>query len=251
MTMDLDVDDLTMTYDRHPAIHHLSGCFRAGSMTAVIGPNGAGKSTLLKGLAGLMRPSAGRIALGGARIASRRREIAYLPQQAEIDRSFPISVLDTVLIGHWRGLGLFRGATAAMVADARGALEAVGLGGFETRGIDQLSAGQFQRVLFARMMLQDAALILLDEPFNAIDARTTADLLEMVRRWHGECRTIIAVIHDFEQARAHFPETLLVARRPIGWGPTEQVLTAPNLLQARTMAERWDDHAAPCEKHAA
>jgi zinc/manganese transport system ATP-binding protein len=130
---------------------------------------------------------------------------------------------------------------------AREALCAVGLEGFEKRHIGSLSAGQFQRVLFARLLLQDAKLILLDEPFTAIDARTTKDLLDIVARWHGDGRTVIAVLHDFDQVRAHFPQTLLIARTLIGWGPTGDVMSPANLLKARAMAERWDEDARACE----
>ncbi|MGQ9371684.1 metal ABC transporter ATP-binding protein [Azospirillum sp. ST 5-10] len=236
--------DLTLGYRRHPAVHHLSGAFADGTMTAVVGPNGAGKSTLLKGIVGALRPLQGRIALDGLD----RRDVAYLPQQAEVDRDFPIDVLDTVLTGHWRRVGAFAAMGRTLREQGVAALEAVGLAGFERRPIAALSAGQFQRVLFARMLLQDARLILLDEPFTAIDARTTADLLAVVRRWHGEGRTVIAVLHDFDQVRAHFPDTLLLAREPVGWGPTAATLTADNLRRARAMAEAWDDRAAVCER---
>jgi zinc/manganese transport system ATP-binding protein len=96
-------------------------------------------------------------------------------------------------------------------------------------------------VLFARLLLQDATVILLDEPFTAIDARTTRDLLDLVCRWHGEGRTVITVLHDFEQVRMYFPEALLLAREPIAWGPTETVLSPANLLRARSMAECWEN----------
>jgi len=109
-----------------------------------------------------------------------------------------------------------------------------------------LSAGQFQRVLFARMLLQDCPVILLDEPFTAIDAKTTADLLRVVVGWHGEGRTIIAVLHDLDQVRESFPDTLLIAREPVGWGATTKVLRAEHLFQARQMAEAWDDRAEVC-----
>jgi zinc/manganese transport system ATP-binding protein len=241
------VQDLTVAYDRHPAIHHVSGEFRPGSLTAVVGPNGAGKTTLLKAIVGLLRPAAGRIELVGLR----REDIAYLPQQAEIDRSFPITVLDAVLTGHWRRVGAFGGVAEHLRDEARHTLEGVGLGGFEGRPIGTLSAGQFQRALFARMMLQDAPLILLDEPFNAIDARTTRDLLELVWRWHGEKRTIVAVLHDMEMVREHFPECLMVARECLGWGPTPEVATPSNLLRARQMSEAWDDEAERCLRHSA
>ncbi|MBP6544607.1 MAG: ABC transporter, partial [Piscinibacter sp.] len=103
-------------------------------------------------------------------------------------------------------------------------------------------------VLFARVLLQDAQLILLDEPFNAIDARTSADLLAVVRRWHGEARTVVAVLHDMELVRENFPQTLLLAREAVAWGPTAQVLHAENLFRARQMSERWDESAPVCER---
>jgi zinc/manganese transport system ATP-binding protein len=236
------LDNLTVSYDRHPAVHHLSGTFQPGSLTAIAGPNGAGKSTLLKAIMGELRPAEGRV-----EHRLQRTDFGYLPQAAEINRRFPISVLDTVLLGSWRSAGAFGRIAKQEAACARDALATVGLEGFEKRHIGSLSAGQFQRVLFARLLLQNARIILLDEPFTAIDARTTRDLLDIVVRWHGDGRTVIAVLHDFEQVRAHFPETLLLARRLIGWGPTQEVMSSANLLQARAMAERWDEDAEACE----
>ncbi|MEO7853694.1 MAG: metal ABC transporter ATP-binding protein [Rubrivivax sp.] len=236
------LDNLTLSHRGHPAVHHLSGSFEPGSMTAIVGPNGAGKSSLLAGLMGRLRPSTGSIHLS-AGLAGR---IAYLPQQAEIDRSFPVRVLDVVMLGHWSRLGAWRGAQPQHTEQALTALAAVGLDRFGARSIGELSAGQFQRVLFARVLLQDAPVILLDEPFNAIDARTTADLLALLKRWHGEARTVVAVLHDLEQVRSHFPRTLLLAREGIAWGPTTEALTAEQLLRARRMAEAWDDDAPWC-----
>ena len=138
------------------------------------------------------------------------------------------------------------GIDAELTRRALTALEAVGLSGFAERPIGTLSAGQFQRALFARVMLQDAPVILLDEPFAAIDAQTTRDLLDLVRRWHGESRTIVAVLHDVEQVRENFPDAVLVARECVGWGPTAEVLTPENLLRARRMSEAWDDAASVC-----
>jgi zinc/manganese transport system ATP-binding protein len=126
------------------------------------------------------------------------------------------------------------------------ALAAVGLNGFENRPIGTLSGGQMQRMLFARVLLQDARLIVLDEPFNAIDARTSADLLALVRRWHTEKRTVLAALHDMDLVRANFPETLLLARGQVAWGATAEVLTSDNLQEARRMCEAFDDSAAAC-----
>ncbi len=238
----LRLENLTVCYDRHPAVHHLSGAFANGSLTAIVGPNGAGKSTLLKAIMGLLPVTTGRI----DHAALARSDIAYLPQQAQIDRQFPITMLDVVLLGHWQRIGALRAVTVELRAKAVAALAAMELAEFQRRPIRSLSAGQFQRVLFARMLLQDARLILLDEPFTAIDARTTADLLGVVRAWHAEQRTVIAVLHDLEQVRAHFPETLLMARSGIAWGQTAWVLTPEHLQRARQMAEAWDERAPPC-----
>jgi len=236
--------DLTLGYARHPAVHHVDAVIADGSLTAIVGPNGTGKSTLLKGIIGTLPPLEGRIDFGSVC----RDDIAYLPQQSDIDRAFPLSVVDLVGMGLWREVGAFgqlRASHRRRVADA---MAAVGLEGFEARPIGSLSGGQFQRALFARLLLQDARLVLLDEPFTAIDARTMADLLGLVRRWHGEGRTVLAVLHDFDTVRACFPETLMLARELIAHGPTERVLTADNQLRGRTMAEAPDPRAAPCER---
>jgi len=242
MTEQLQFRNLTLGYDRHPAVHHLDGAVRTGSLTAVIGPNGAGKSTLFKGVVGVIKPLAGRIERNGVR----PQDIAYLPQVAEIDRTFPISVYDMVAMGLWRGKGLFGGIGARDRDSVEGAIAAVGLTGFEPRAIGTLSGGQMQRMLFARLLLQDARVIVLDEPFNAIDAKTCADLLELVRRWHSEQRTVLAAMHDLDVVKAHFPEALLLAREPVAWGATADVLTPENMLKARRMCEAFDEQAEAC-----
>jgi len=239
VTAALKLVNLTVSYDRHPAVHHVSAEIPAAEMTAIVGPNGAGKSTLLKALLGLAPRIEGRIECTA-------RRIAYLPQQAEIDRSFPISVLDTVLLGRWSRFGAFGKANKADVHDAHHAIDSVGLGGFERRPIDTLSVGQFQRVLFARLLLQDADLVLLDEPFAAIDAKTVTDLMDVIRRWRSEQRTVIAVLHDLDQVRRDFPNSLLMARELVASGPPVGVLSSENLLRARAMAEAWDEHAGAC-----
>lgn len=235
------LENLTVCYRKHPALHHVSGRFVTGSLTAIVGPNGAGKSTLIKSIAGAIGPATGSLA-----VATPARRIAYLPQLAEIDRSFPISVRDCAILGHWSAKGPWGGISAPMLASVDAALATVGLEGFENRPVGTLSSGQLQRVLFARLLVQDAELILLDEPFNAVDARTTDALLGLVRQWHLQKRTVIAVMHDDDQVREFFPETLLLAREVVSWGSTCQVLTEAYLGQARAMAEAWDDFAENC-----
>ena len=242
MTAQLQFRDLTLGYDRHPAVHHLTGTVESGALMAVVGPNGAGKSTLFKGIVGAIKPLAGRIDRGGLL----PRDIAYLPQIADIDRTFPINVYDMVAMGLWHRSGLFGGIDRRARDAVREAIAAVGLTGFEHRAIGTLSGGQMQRMLFARLLLQDARVIVLDEPFTAIDAKTSADLFDLVRRWHSEKRTVLAALHDVEFVRSHFPQTLLLARQPVAWGITPEVLTPENLLKARRMCEAFDEHAAEC-----
>ncbi len=234
--------DLTLGYDRHPAVHHLNGEVESGALLAICGPNGAGKSTLLKGIAGTLSPLAGAIAL--PHLTS--HEIAYLPQAADIDKSFPIDVFDAVAMGLWKRCGMFGGISRNETAKIREAIAAVGLDGFETRPIGTLSGGQLQRMLFARLLLQNAALILLDEPFTAIDSKTVADLLGLVARWHEEQRTVLIVSHDLDLVREYFPQTLLLAREAIARGKTDAVLTPENLLKARSMIEAFDRDAHSC-----
>jgi len=247
MTAQLRFRNLTLGYDRHPAVHHLDGAVAPGSLTAVVGPNGAGKSTLFKGVVGVIKPLAGQIERNGVA----PEDIAYLPQIAEIDRTFPINVYDLVAMGLWRSKGLFGGISRRDRDTIEHAIAAVGLTGFEQRPIGTLSGGQMQRMLFARLLLQDARVIVLDEPFNAIDAKTCSDLIELIRRWHGEQRTILTALHDLELVRTHFPETLLLAREPVAWGKTADVLTPDNWVKARQMCEAFDDQAHACAVEAA
>jgi len=242
MTAQIRFQNLTLGYDRHPAVHHLDGTIEPGSLTAVIGPNGAGKSTLFKGIVGAIDPLAGHIERNGIK----PKQIAYLPQVADVDRSFPINLYDLVAMGLWRSKGLFGRIGRKDRHAVEHAIEAVGLAGFEQRAIGTLSGGQMQRALFARLLLQDAAVIVLDEPFAAVDSKTADDLIALVRRWHDEKRTVLAALHDMELVKAAFPRTLLLAREPIAWGATGDVLTAENLLRARRMCEAFDEEADAC-----
>jgi zinc/manganese transport system ATP-binding protein len=236
--------DLTLGYNRHPAVHHISGEVTRGDLLALVGPNGAGKSTLLKGIVGQLKPLSGSLSLDGLR----RSDIAYLPQQIDIDRSFPITVFDAVAMGLWHEIGTWRGLDRGRSLVVLEALRTLGLQDLGERSVGALSGGQFQRVLFARLLLQDAAIILLDEPFRAVDTKTVEDLLRIIRLWHAEGRTVIAALHDLDQVRAHFPKTLLLAREVVAWGPTHQVLTAKHLAEARQITEAWDEHAEVCER---
>ncbi len=224
----ITLTNLSVRHGRRIALDSLTGRFDPGSLTAVVGPNCAGKSTLLNALAGLTRPSTGTI----ANPALTRNRLAYLQQQQDLDRDYPVTVAEIVALGLWRAFGPLRTPPPALAEQTAAAIDSVGLTGLATRRIAELSVGQMRRASFARLKLLDAEVILLDEPFAAVDARTVEALLTLIANWQSEGRTVIAVVHDFDQVRAHFPDTLILARHLIAWGPTETVLTDHNLVHS-------------------
>lgn len=240
----LTLCDMSAGYDRHPAVHHVSAAFAPGSLTAIVGPNGGGKSTLLKAIMGMVPLMSGHMIWQGCTPA----ECAYMPQQSTIDRSFPLRVRDIVDFGHWRRCGSWRALGTAEEAQTRNALQRVGMLSFADRPIDGLSVGQLQRVLFARIIVQDARMILLDEPFAPIDSRTVTELLPLLQQWRGEGRTILLVMHDLGMAEAYCPDALLLARELLAHGVSRQVLQPDNLQKARLLAESWQETAPQCDR---
>jgi len=236
------LENLTLGYDRRPAVHHLDGIIAPGETLAICGPNGAGKSTLLKALAGALAPMGGRIDRCGAAA----RDVAYLPQALDIDRDFPIFLRDFVSLGALGRCGLFGRIGAGESARIDSAIAAVGLSGLEDRTLDTLSGGQLQRALFARLIVQDKPIILLDEPFGAIDEATREALLALIDWWRAEGRTVVAVLHEIDIARRAFATALLLARDPICWGAAAETLCDANIAKARRMAEAYDRAAREC-----
>lgn len=214
----LTLHNLTVGYDRHPALHHLNLRIPKGALVAVVGPNGAGKTTLLRTLAGELSPMSGHVQGLPARVA-------YLPQRCSLDVTFPVTVWEMVAMGLWHRMGAMGGMTVAMQQECAAALDQVGLTGFEERQVDALSGGQLQRALFARLALQDAALVLLDEPFAAVDAPTKTQLLDVLKHWQMQGKTVLTVTHDLAQAAEHFPSTLLLARQWAEFGPSRAVIS--------------------------
>jgi zinc/manganese transport system ATP-binding protein len=212
--------DVTVRYGRRVALEAVSGEFKSGSLTAVVGANGAGKSTLLGAIAGVVRLA------GGVVDCAARQRLAYLPQLAAISRDYPITVSELITLGGWREFGAFRAPGAALRARAEEAAATVRLTGLLRRPIGEISSGELQRALFARLILQDPAVILLDEPFAAVDAQTISVLVDQITQWHREGRTVIAVLHDLDLVEARFPETLVLARRCVAWGTTKAALPA-------------------------
>ncbi|WP_434063686.1 metal ABC transporter ATP-binding protein [Paenalcaligenes faecalis] len=225
----IELEHVSLGWRDKIALRDISGQFEAGGLYALVGPNGAGKSTLLKGLMGEIAPVQGQIRLQ----VDAMTDLAFLPQQADIDRSFPITVYDVVAMGAWSRIGAWRGVNATEHQRIQQALDTVGLAGFAARSINTLSGGQFQRALFARLLVQDASVILLDEPFAAVDTDTTHDLLRLVLDWHAQGRTVIAVLHELDMVRNHFPTSVLLGGQLVAWGKSQEVLSSENLHLAR------------------
>jgi zinc/manganese transport system ATP-binding protein len=218
------VRHLTVGYRERIAVEDVSGIFAAGSLTAIVGANGAGKTTFLHAIAGLIAPRHGSIDISA-------EDIAYLPQSDSIDRDFPISVLEFAALGSWARIGVLGRVPPELRPRSMNALQAVGLDDLAGRMLGDLSVGQFRRALFARVIMQDAAIILLDEPFAGVDAATSDDLMSLLQRWHAEGRTVMVALHDLDQVLAVFPETLLLARKAIAWGETATALTPEKLVE--------------------
>ncbi len=241
--MPIIVDNLTVTYQKHPAIHHINCSFDEKQSCAIVGPNGAGKSTLLKACMRLVQADTGCVHWQQLQ----RRDIAYLPQQCELDRSLPMSVYELVAMGLWYEIGVFGGLNQTQRHRINQALERVQMDGFANRSIAQLSNGQLQRILFARMLVQDAQFLLLDEPFNAVDAKTTEALLSVLQDCRQQGKAIVAVLHDHQQVREHFPQTILLAKNIIAQGETKRVLTADAIQQSNTAMHTSADDKNWCE----
>ena len=234
-------ENLTLGYRRHPAVHHLSADIPCGALVAVVGPNGAGKSTLLRGVAGELRPLDGHIRLPAGRAA-----LAYMSQKSELDSSFPVSVFDMAAMGLWREIGALGRIQPQHRARVGAALQAVGLSAFGERTLDSLSGGQLQRLRFARLILQNAPLILLDEPFAAIDMATVEHLMQVILSWHEERRTVLVVVHDHALVRRYFPTSLMLARELVAFGPTDAVMTEALIERSRALSEAFDESAREC-----
>lgn len=228
----LAIRGLTVSYGEKPAVFSVDATFRPGAMTAIIGPNGAGKSTLLKAALGIVPPLSGRVSCYGRPLARQRRRIAYVPQRASVDWDFPTRVIDVVLMGLYRRLGLLGRVRAPHLESARACLVRVGMEGFAERQIGQLSGGQQQRVFLARALAQDAELYLLDEPFAGVDAATEKAIIAVLKELKAQGRTIVAVHHDLATVPDYFDRVFVINTTRIAEGPVAEAFTEAHLHEA-------------------
>ena len=222
------LSNVCLNYDSGCVLHEINGEFAPNSLTAIVGPNGAGKTSLIKAILGLLPLHTGQIEIHNCSA----HEIGYLPQLNEFERSFPLSVFDLVAMGLWSEIGIFSGISCAQEQRMEDAINAAGLQGYEDTLIGALSAGQLKRALFARLLVQNPKLVIMDEPFAAMDTDTCRFMMQQMQKWQGQGKTILAVVHDIALAAKEFPRTLLLARKQIAWGGSAQVLQPDKLLQA-------------------
>lgn len=228
----LEVRRLTASYSTRPALWDVDATVPAGSLAAVVGPNGAGKSTLLKAVVGLIPTDAGHVLIQGRPAATALDRIAFVPQRDEVDWDFPITVREVVEMGRYRAAGWLRRLRPADRDAVRVAIDRVGMSPYARRQIGELSGGQRQRVFIARALAQEAPLMLLDEPFSGVDARTEAALLDMLAEFREEGRTIVVVHHDIGTVRSRFDWAVLLNVRTIACGPVAEALTDRSLRRA-------------------
>ena len=229
----LEIRNLALGYPDLTLFRQLSCDIEGGSTLAVLGANGSGKSTFVKMLLGLVPPLSGRLSWP----EGRPKEIGYLAQMTEFDRRFPIRVRDLAAMGAWGGFGLTRGLGRSGQDRVDAALEATGVLDIADRALHTLSGGQLQRALFARVIVQDAPLILLDEPFAAVDQTTEAHLLDIIRRWQDEGRAVVLVIHDLSSVLDHCSHALLLGGQTATYGTVEEVLTPERLVAQGYLSE--------------
>ena len=225
----LAIRGMTVSYGDQPVVFSVDMTVAPGRMTAIVGPNGAGKSTLLKAALGIVPRLSGQVSVFGRSFGAARDDVAYVPQRASVDWDFPTNVLDVVLMGLSRELGLLRRVRPRHIACAMDCLTRVGMQDFAERQIGQLSGGQQQRVFLARALAQSAKLYLLDEPFAGVDAATERAIIDVLHALRDEGKTVVAVHHDLSTVRAYFDDVFLINRRKIGEGPVDQAFTSDAL----------------------
>ena len=234
MTIALDVKNISMAYDQNLVVENVSFQIHKGSITAIVGPNGAGKTTLLKAMLGLL-PSMGTCEFLGVKNPTSRnllKNVAYVPQRADIDWDFPLRVQDVVKQGRYRSLGLFKRATKHDNDLIKNALLAVAMEDFSNRQIGELSGGQQQRVFLARALAQNADLLFMDEPFQGVDAATEDAIVNVLFKLREEGKTVVAVHHDLSTLTKYFDGLVLLNRELIAAGEMEKAFNRENLQRA-------------------
>lgn len=225
----LCIEDLTVSYHRVPAIHHLTLSLEVGHCVGLFGPNGAGKSTLIKTIAGLITPETGRILISGEAIAKTASRIAYLPQRESIDWDFPVTVEGLVEMGRYHQVGLFGRFSARDRTAVWEALDLFQLGPFANRQIKALSGGQQQRAFLARAWAQEADLYLLDEPFAGLDRNSATALGSALQILKERGKLLVVSHHALSEAATLFDSAILLNGELVACGSIAEALSPRHL----------------------
>lgn len=229
----ISLKNASVSYGNFLALKNISGAFKPGSLTAVVGPNGSGKTTLIKAIQGLVPLKKGNIFYHNFKPI----DIAYLPQKNNLDHTFPLEVQEVVAMGLWQETGFYDSINKNHKEAISHALNKVGLNGLAYQALETLSGGQFQRMLLARLILQNKPIIILDEPFTSVDQTTYHVLIKQIIEWHQEGRLVIVVLHELDIVQNYFPETLLLLNNIVGWGATKEILTPENIAHTFSFHE--------------
>jgi manganese/zinc/iron transport system ATP- binding protein len=242
--MMIEVEGLTVNYDKNPVLWDLSFSLPKGILCGIAGPNGAGKSTLLKSMLGLVPILSGKISFMGEPLSRIRKKIAYVPQKESIDWDFPITAFDVVLMGRANRFGFFSRPRRADKDAAMHALTLLGMEAYANRQISQLSGGQQQRLFLARALVQEPEILLMDEPFIGVDLVTEELMIDLLRSLSKKGKTIVIVFHDLANAQRYFDWLLLINRRLISCGPVAQTYRPEILAKTFGRNQTLFDEAA-------
>lgn len=229
MENSITVKQLNVSYNGIPAITNISFHMSGGKLAGIIGPNGAGKSTLMKAILGLIPKDKGEVSFAGKSIKEVRKKIAYVPQRNDIDWDFPITVLDTVVLGTYPKLGVFHRPKKQAKEWAYECLQQVGMEDFAKKQIGELSGGQQQRIFLARALAQQASYFFLDEPFVGIDISSEKTIIAILKRLRDEGKTVFVVHHDLTKVDDYFDDLLLINQELVQYGSV-QTVTQPELM---------------------
>ena len=224
----IEIENLTVTYKDTPALDNINVTLSKSKIIGIVGPNGAGKSTLIKAVLNII-PSKGIIKIDNKLSKDQLGSVAYVEQKINIDYNFPIKVRECVSLGIYPKIGLFKNLNKHDWQKVDGALKLVGLEEFSNRQISELSGGQFQRVLIARCLVQEAKYIFLDEPFIGIDSVSEEIIMNTLKKLRDNGHTILIVHHDLRKVHAYFDEVLLLNKKLISYGSTKETFTRENL----------------------
>lgn len=235
MAGSVSVNKLHVSYYGKEVVHNVSFNFQPSKLIGIIGPNGAGKSTLMKAALGLIPRDKGTISFAGKDVSTVRKNIAYVPQRSDIDWDFPITVIDTVIIGRYPKLGLFKRPKKSDRDFAYECLKQVHMEKFATRQIAELSGGQQQRVFLARALAQEAEYFFLDEPFVGIDVASEKTIINILKGLRDQGKIVFVVHHDLTKVQDYFDDLILINRELIGAGPVDEVIQPDVMTKAYNM----------------